>query len=605
MKEEDVIKILASVVSVLKDTVSSQVHSIHKDEKEKIPEFNKIYLSSIEMRRTIGWHADFGTYPKELFETLAPNQTDLERDYIKDTYEQNTLPVWAKGTSVVNRIFNEQNYSLTFKEDDSVFKDESAQDYFRKDYPISGDIIKYWEQTYSPEKAKDPNALAVAVPKEVPEEDTRLIEPVVKIYGAQKVIKFHKDLFALVLTDMKSEVIDENDKKVKEGKVFELFDTQYIWRITQIGKKKDLKFEIEIWFEHNLGFLPARKLKGEPIVIENEVLFKSYFYNAVPLLNQALYDSSVLQLSKVSHAFLEKWELFEKCEYKDEHGNYCDHGRIFREGSYTECPECRGTGRDNPSGPLKTKFVKLPDQMLDGEFIKPPYAGFVDRPIDILKFLEESIEKNEVKAFMNLNIDITDTPNGQTATESKLDREELFNFLLRYSNEVWDDLDFFLGALGNMRYGDKYQGHTLQKPQEFSIRSVGELTLELNTNIPAIAKREINNEILHTRFSTEADTVRIEKLKQTIDRLYDLDDLTIQGRKAIGTVANWEVILHDGFYSFVQFAMKEKEGFLDQDLDIKKTDLEQRAQNKANELAEQRAGSPDDILKKIANGTGG
>jgi hypothetical protein len=39
--------------------------------------------------------------------------------------------------------------------------------------------------------------------------------------------------------------------------------------------------------------------------------------------------------------------------------------------------------------------------------------------------------------FANLNIDISNAPNGQTATESKIDREEAFSFLLQVSGELF------------------------------------------------------------------------------------------------------------------------------------------------------------------------
>lgn len=604
MKESEVKEIFSEIVALIKesDSLSGQVMKImnDKDEKKPVP-FNKIYAQSVEMREKISWHADYGTFPSSLFEKLAPSQTEEERDYIRDTYEQNTLPVWAKGTGVINRIFNEQNYSLTFNDDDSTFKNEGAQKYFREDYPIGGDIIKYWSEIYATEKIKDPNAVAVLRPYKIYEDDARLKEPIVHIFGAKQVMKYVKEEFALVLTDEKSRVT-VNRKSELSGLVYELYDDQYIWRITQIGEKKDLIFEIEIWFEHGLGYLPATKLKGEPIQIEDETLYKSYFYNAVPLLNQVLYDSSILQISKVSHVFLEKWEMFEKCTFKDNSGNVCDAGTILHDGNFEKCPSCNGTGREDASGVLKTKFIKMPDRLVDGEFVSPPYAGYIDRPIDILSFLVKNIEENRVNAFLNLNIDISDQANGQTATEKRLDREELFNFLLKFSNEVWGDLDFFLYAIGDVRYINRYKGHNLTEPREFSIRSVAELTEELKSDVPSIAKREINNEILQTRFSTETDTVRIEKLKQTIDRLYDLDNLIIQARKSIGAIATWEVILHDGFYSFVQLEMRKDKNFLDKDLEVKISLLEERAKAKASELEQNKPGSKEDVLNKIANG---
>jgi hypothetical protein len=50
----------------------------------------------------------------------------------------------------------------------------------------------------------------------------------------------------------------------------------------------------------------------------------------------------------------------------------------------------------------------------------------------LLSFLDKKVADLIEGAFANLNIDISNAPNGQTATESKIDREEAFSFFYRY-----------------------------------------------------------------------------------------------------------------------------------------------------------------------------
>ncbi len=49
-------------------------------------------------------------------------------------------------------------------------------------------------------------------------------------------------------------------QEVMEGIVFELYDDNSIYIIEQIGEMAEWKFNVELYFKHNLGYIPCTYL---------------------------------------------------------------------------------------------------------------------------------------------------------------------------------------------------------------------------------------------------------------------------------------------------------------------------------------------------------
>lgn len=558
----------------------------------KLPDFNIIYVPSVEMAQEVCVHSD-GVFPEEKFKKARPNEEEISFQYRKENYEPVTESAWNNAISKVNRIWNERNFTIKWPETPDKFKSFPIEDYFTVDYPQYGSILSYFKSVFTPFKIKDPNAVIAIKPLFIPTKIEREevvidqsipVSPIGIIYESIQVIDFVENSHALIELKEKSWVAHGNTKR-KEGKIFEFYDDINIWRITQVGKEIDNTFEFQIFYAHNLKYLPVEKLKGKPKQVEDRILYKSYFSPALPNLNNVLNDSSALQTSKNAHAFPEKWAFVDKCNAPG-----CTDGKVFTKGEHIDCDHCNGTGNANKGGLLKVHEIKIPDRLDKREMPPTPPFGFEAPDSEILEFTRKEIRDQTIQAFLFINIDISNSnvSGSETALGKQIDREELFSFLLQISNESFDSLMFTIRAISQMRYGIDIEQPMITAPQDFAIRSSKDLTQELSeartSKIPSVAFKMLLEEYLMSRFSSNIDLKKVTNLVFVTDRVVMFTQTEILMGLNTGTLLKWEAILHDSIEFFITEAIKKDENFMDKDIEEQKNILIQMAKDKAAEI---------------------
>jgi hypothetical protein len=545
---------------------------------EKIKRKKSAYPEWVRMADRAAIHAHIDTFPESLFKTKAPREDDAQWEYRRTNYRSNTRVHWNRAVNSTLRIYNKQNWSITFNPDKPQFEKESAKAYFTEDYPKFGSLVNWFQSVFHIEKFVDPNGVVLVCPEYIPEED-ELVSPVAKIYPSDKVYHCSDDL-VMVLTDHKS-TVQYNGKPVKEGLVFYLATDEWIYKIEQVGKKIDYKFEIEEYFQHGVGEVPAFQLKGYPI----KYGYKSYFYDALDALDEALYDYSTLQLGKVDRVFPIKVEVVDKCNVSG-----CESGRIFtgytddKDGNkvkqYAVCDGCGGTGYTGKSGPLVVNTITTDRYETDGQTPPFPNVAFVSPDVEPLRFLKEDIDGNLSNAFTSLNIPITiDKVDGtETATGRLIDREEFYSFLVHLAAENFGQLDLLMWWIGFMRYGVDYQGHTIHQPHEFTIRSSAELTEEMkaakDAGFPDIVMGQLNAQYIKTRLTTDKHADRINEVVEHIDGLRHQDSQEISMAVAAGAIERWKWNLHLNIYAWILQKLDEDEKYLEKSISEIKTDME-------------------------------
>ena len=563
---------------------------------------NPIYYQAVDMQYRVAVHSE-DLFPDKMFKQKAPNETDAEFEYRKKTYRNNTKQDWNRAVGLLNRLWNEQNWSLKFNDDEALYSDNSMASYVYKDYPRGGNLIEWFKTTVTKAKANLFNGV-IAVKPELDYivgedgdylvddngsyivDDTVLPEPVAYVYTPEQVLDFQDEKFALILLTEKSPIkLSRNSNEQKmEGLVMDFYDDTYIYRIKQFGVKSDYTFETTVYFEHNLGYLPVDKIKGIPLGRDDNngyQLYKSLFYDAIDLLDTALYDFSTLQCSKVAHAFLERWEYVDECS-----AGCSDYERdgIFRVPSgdgYAVCSTCNGKGTSSKKGVFNTFQIRSKGLTVSGDdAISPPPAGYINKDATILEFLKKEIQDTIDKAFVMANIPISGQANGNSATEAKIDRDELIVALMMEATQLFGLLNNTLYYIGGMRYGSSYQGHVITKPTDLSILTAYDLTQEINsaTNQPSIVKSQLQKEYLNARFS--GDTAEMQELNTVVeysDALLYMTDESIRANLLAGTIAKWQVILHNSVVSFIKQKTTDDPKYLEGDLATIKTDLETMA----------------------------
>jgi hypothetical protein len=583
---------------------------LYKGKKDKPIQFNEGYLDAIKYKKRIAVHSDEDVFPEDLYINRSPNQTQKELDYMRANHKAITYIVWDKFTSAIARIWNDKNWSIqNWGKVDSKFNDASPQAYFEKYYPVGGSLEEYYKDIVTDTKEKDPNAVLVHYPQEIPTvensdgslsfDESIMINPIAHIYGCERVIDFKEGNFCLIELPEKSPV-KKADKTVIEGLMYEFYDQVAIYKVNQVGEKEDYNFEVILYYRHDLEFLPCTKLKARPKVKDRNILYKSHFAPACEHLDLALLDNGYLTVSKARHAFPKWWEYATKCEYQDNDG-ICDRG-IIRTSSGKDhvCPSCNGSGFARSLSPFESIQIPVPDSLNPTQLQGTP-GGFIQPDIESPRFLREEIDKHIANgaAILNLSDSSSDVKGSDTALGKQIDREQMFSFLLKISGQVFSLFEFSLMTIQKMRYGKNAEPPTLAYPKNFAIRNEEDLTSEIaaakEKGMPDIIIRELIEEYLSTRFSAQENIKDVIDLVFFTDRLATLSSLEIANKKASGSIANWEDILHTSIYSFIEHQISLNENFMELSNEERYTILVDKAKSYANEISA-KAIKPDSIL---------
>lgn len=564
-------------------------------DKKKVFHFTDVYEKSIKQRDRIAVHADGDIFPKDLFQKRAPNQTDVEAQYLEANFKAPTTIVWEKFQSELSRIWGDQNWKIDFKGDDN------AKEYLEVNYPTYGSLEAYFKDVVTTVKELDNNgviALRLSIPylpeiiegKEVfPSIDDReMLSPMAHYYSCEKIIGYKEGVFAIIITDEKSP-IQIGNKTVSEGFVIDIYDDKKIYRMYQKGKKSDWDFGLIDYYEHGLDVVPVKKLNGKAVQMEDDVFYKSSFISAVNSLDTALLDDSYLSAIKAKCAYPKEWEYTSDCDYQNDEGNRCVAGMVQGESGAHKCPSCMGSGKQRP-GILGVTQIKISEMTGMGSNVPTPPGGFYGPSTDIIELLSNQVDRAIDKGASILNIDISNSEvkGGDTALGKQIDREEQFAFIKRISDQVFYIFEFFAQNLVKVRYGKDVEVPHIIYPQTFALRNESELTTEISeantAGLPAFAKNKLLKEYSGLRFGTDP---QLQKINDTIfysDRLLGLSTDEVLKKITLGTVAKWEDILHTSIEMFIEEQLESDPLFLDKEKKAQRESLIQMAKAKDLEI---------------------
>jgi hypothetical protein len=529
------------------------------------PEYWDGYNYAAKMYDSILPHTRPDIYPAHLLSVRAPNQTDAQAAYIKANYKPTTLSVFEDFKATISRAFADQNWSIRYSEEaNPIFGNDTFEKYVNEEIEKFGSLEMLIKTLIPTLKLIDPNGIIAIEPTDVEtyEDDNGdevisndLIKPMPEYYNCKKIVGQKFGEYYLVITDDKSEV-KVGSKNERSGLVLELYDTMAIYKIYQVGKKSDLQFsEPELYYQHNLGYVPCHKLEGMPQLIGNEIAFQSPFITAVPLLDQVILDESYLQISKATSAFPFMVALGDICEFVDREGNKCQDGQIFDpiNGGYRTCGSCSGSGvksRFSPTGMLLIKpktSLRDGDSSLSGEYLK-----FVSPPMDTLNFLRLEIEHQMSKSRRILHLPSSDESGtigeASTATGSLNKLRSLYAFIKPVSDQLFNLYEFMLVTIGKMRYGQEFGGVNLVYPTSFDISTPSDYLAVISEGVkagvpPSITFSNVYNYIRAIHY-TDEETSAVYDLIINADELLLMSSADIVARIANGTVERYQDVIH-------------------------------------------------------------
>jgi hypothetical protein len=578
-----------------------------RDDMPELPEYWDGYRVAVDQYERIRVHAEHGVFPERLLKLRSPNEEEREQQYRRNNYKQTTLPVFKDFDSTVQRIFHDSNWNISYKQEDDAFvrNNITYRDYVEKQIHTYGSIENFVKFILTTQKLKDANGVIAVKPRKIPTilrgdeevvDSTKLVEPIPVYYNIVQVLGYEEEDHCIVELSEKSMVFDGNTEK-KTGKVFEFYDNENIWRITQTGRRIDYTFTYELYFNHNSGEMPVHKLMGVPTVYDGKIMWQSPFLYAVDNLDLVVLDESNLLLSKSSCVYPYKIMLGVICEFEDNSQQKCLDGMIWSNemGKHYSCPSCNGSGLKSRMSPLGMMLLKPKTRDDEGDVtMNQDPLKYVSPDLSSLKFLREEAREHEMRARQILHLKASDSKatfnvDNPTATGSNNDLKALYAFLKPISDQCFNIYEWVLNMVGKQRYGDKFESPVLQYPQTFDFKTTEDYLEEINgaikVGMPVFVVHTLIHKFLQSVYFSEEQVSRTFNLITAADRLLSFSTEEIALMIGRGTAARWEEILHNSAVQLIDELLLENEDFFNQDLTVQIEQLVTKAKEKAGEIA--------------------
>lgn len=630
---EDQVRSLAKPIFDQLKKLPRDKHYNNLEQKLKAcPDFYPTYKLCVQYAEQIKVHSQIGDFPEHLFINHSPNMTEKEYEYLKANFKQTTLPVFVDYDAANKRCFNDGNWNIYYHPDEEEFINagKTYQDYLEKHIKDFGSLEDYVKFYLATQKSVDANGVVAVKPSEIHTiedeesgevyfDNSQLLEPQPIFYPSNKVLSDSKydSKYIIVESHEKSEV-DFNGKKQSIGYVLEVYDSENIWRVYQTGKYTDFTYDVEVYFTHGEGVIPACRLQGIPDMVNESIVWKSPFLYACDLLDLALTNKNYLQCSIATVMFPYRVALGDPCEFKyinhdeGETVTVCENGQIRNasNGTYFECPGCKGTGLKSRFSQVGgTLILRAKSTMSEGD---STFSGkaleFVSPETTASEFVNKIIEQDTNKAYDVIHVKRTTTqaegtgiPGDGTATSSILDLKTMYASIKIFSDQIFGKYEFIANRIGWQRYGELFNPPVISYPVSFDFNTEEDYLKQISAayaaHLPTPVIIEIIMKYLRALYYNEKQSQRVLDLIIASDRLFVLSQDESLAKQRVGLAEKWEVILHDSSFQFIdelvdEFASTEicadddcSRGFFALDFDEQKELLIKKAKKKALEIS--------------------
>lgn len=622
--ETQVSEIVAEAIALRKKVDASDKRFPNKEREE----YYDGYSMNVDAMREIAIHAVRGAYPERLIESRAPNMTEQEKNYIAANYKQRTLPVYVDFINTIKRAFADNNWAIEFG-DESV--DENSFRYYcevgisktKTKMPLNS----YMQNVVPNIKILDASGCIAMKPEAIKVEQvdgaavmsSELLDPIPQYYSCEQLHWFIEGEAYLFLTNEYSEVTTANgNKKERTGFIYEFYDRNQIYRIIQVGAKKDNQFTVEPYYTHDENWCPVKRLEGSPEPFKGSISWISPFSYAVPVLDDAIIDANQLRAVKAKCAFPYRVMLGNTCEEKMTLSNgeiSCCDGLGFHKdmekGIDIICKGCNGSGVKNRVTPLGEMLLKPKTPMADSELTGTHSAmSYVSPDTAILQFVSDQVQMHMAEARKILHIRESSTEvkgsEDMTATGMVIDEKALYAFISPISQQLFNIFGFILDWIGIIRYGQK-QKYVLTPPKTFDFKTeydyLMEISMAIKNGLPPVAVHAIVLMYLKTLFYGDTQTSATFNLIIKADRLLTMDDDELVINLSKGLVAPYEVILHQSAASFVATLLSQNPKYFSQTEGLQMQQLIDMAKAKAAETKSADPLNPLSIVQSVLNGT--
>ena len=506
--------------------------------------------------------------------------------------------------TTVGRCFIAGNFTIEHKEEkknDFTLTNQTYASYVDSEYGPYTSLMNYSRNFLPAIKAQDANGIIAIKPKSIPIETNAdgefvvssvdLPEPLPYYYSIKELVGYVDGEYAFVELQEKSVVLDTENNQVKEGFVYELYDDTWIYKVIQIGKKADQRYEIVNWFEHGCDYVPVEKLMGIGTISYNQIIYQPQFLLATANLENAILHQSYLDMINAKIVFPMFSVISSDCEFEiitDGLNASCQGGSVS--GQYSDgreyirqCTQCSGTGLVNRIGPFGEIRVSPGDWEEKGDASMPDAIKYYSPPLESPQFLVEQkdSELSKARGILHLNTTMGQAKGNAdaTATAKALDLKNLISFVAPIGAQTWQIIRFMYKTTGIQRYKNSFVESEIVEPREYDFKTQSDYLADLKEaeDMPAPIKLELIRQYIKSAFHGENDSIKVLTLLTEADLLLTATQEDIDMGVAAGNIAQWQVVLHRSARALIEALLAENPEFLDQEKRVQVEQLQAKA----------------------------
>lgn len=538
------------------------------------------WQDTVNIAEEMAVHAD-GLYPKKLLDERRPNEPQEVMDYRKKIFVPKTKPVFSKIFSSLQKIRRSADWNIRYENEFSkIAEGETLEEYCEKYYPLYTSVTNWVFTILLRKYLQDANAVVLVAPETMEVPDNEYLRPVPMVFPSAWVIDYKEDDYAVLKNPTGARYISGKQEVVAPSFYFV---TKYsTLRYDQINGRNQFGLVSEDY--HNLGHLPAFKVKGVAIA-ENEgyQLYETRIDSIIPELDEAIREYSDLQAAKVLHIYPERWEFTQnEC-------GACKGAGHVRNPAWTpdcNCPDtlpCEAKGCHNGyivAGPYSKIMVRpVGNAAIEGVAqIPTPPAGYVEKDVEIVKLMEESISGHIFSALSAINFEfLAKTPLSQSGVAKEVDKDELNNTVHSIAEDIVATMDQVYWITALMRYGQLYPESVIETmvpvvsvPERYDILTSAHTAEDLKNakadkaNPVIISALEID--YASSRFNTDPEVRDRLVLVLQLDPLPNISEDDKNSRLQNNGISKEVYIISSNIQAFVQRAIDEDPTFAEKEL---------------------------------------
>lgn len=558
-----------------------------------------------------------GCYPEHLIGCRRPNEPLEVKEYRKEIWVPKTKPTFSRIVSSLSKIRRSPDWSIKYPElgeFGQIREGESLEDYCEKNFPYFESVTNWLFSVCLSKYLTDSNGVVLVMPLNTDIEQTDFLQPYPLLFDCCDVLEYEAGEMAILNNPMGCMYAVKG--KMVAGKSYYVVDDITITKYDQVDAKGNMT--IAMTYEHGLGILPCFKLGG--IVCETEghnFLYESRIAGILPELDEAVREYSDLQAAKVLHVYPEPWEFTQH-----------------------ECASCKGTGlRRNPlwfdgcdgniplqvacdagchngyiaSGPYAKLLIRQPSAIEGGGAIPNPPKGYVEKDVEIVKLMEESVRQHIYDALAAINFqDLAQVPLVESGIAKAVDRDEQTNTVHAIAEDLIKILDLLYRLSAYYRYKTLYTFEEIDKmlpsipvPEKYDIISITNMQTELNTAKTGKTNPVIVNamevDFASKRFNTNPTVRDLVALTIKLDPLPNISEDEKMGRLSNKGITKETYIISSNINEFVQRAIDEDRDFPSKPLKEQKKVMLKYAEEIAAGLDTAKIVVSDTGMEEVAN----